>query len=973
MPERHAFQSQTDKNAHSQESRPACPETSLSLLSKEVTGQPLRSCTASSGSSQEHAGEVGKATTTGIVDGASSLAAGIVAGGATLVAARFGCGRLAMLATGAITGSVTKYKSKEAIESRFVKPQDRTLSNLDILLGGIDGASGFLGAQVEKAVGVGCAEVIARYKLGDMLYKQTLIAQGEKYLEEQVLARIVTTAFKTGAGGGVGTATSSLAHHTADAVEKRDGSQILPGVMHDTAYGVVFGSTVGATCSLLANRHEFIGKMLSYLPGQSSQKLTILHFNDLHSSLLGEHGFSRLANPLRQIKSAIERKGTTAFTLNLGDEYSGNFISNFTRGGQLENEAIAGLLPTASVPGNHCVDGYGIGRYLQITRDNKLPGGYRTLCANLDVTDPQLARLADRVVRPYLIEHIPPTNGSGNPVKVGIIGLTTKELETRDVNVKDPIETARLCVQELQAQGVDKIIVASHLGTQLDMELASQVKGLSAIIGGHSHDAMATPVWVKNGEHDVPIFQVGSQGKYLGELNLVWDQAGKVDRFRTSGNPHPIDSTIPEVQDIKAIIDRPFITYKDLCAVLLEDEARTLPKAKDPSGLYRLSEVLQIADQEPGFARGLSAGKDLFPLPAGTYYIDGMREKETALGSLIADGLLAGMNNHRLQAQLPPLDGFLLHSGGIRNGLPSGQEIRLSRLADLFCTGQCFNELTTATTTGATLKRILEFGVADMTGDNGLVSKSTVADAARQGQALDVFAQPDGSTYLHIPRLPTVKGIVQMVGKQEATEAADHSGNFLQVSGIKYDIDLTAQPGSRVSNIRIYDHDTSTYNPVDSTASYTFGTRLHPIDKWAANGLFLNDAGYNKTLSAVQAAGNMDTKEALKAAARIHLQAPDDLHLSQPQLTADYLNGKTQLPDSMFSQPPRRDLLGRPRLSGSAADSSCDRIRFQAGPRLNWSVNATVNSAAANLYRVPEAKSESQGEDCCQTEPEAAN
>src|SRR4029434_588265 len=70
----------------------------------------------------------------------------------------------------------------------------------------------------------------------------------------------------------------------------------------------------------------------------------------------------------------------------------------------------------------------------------------------------------------------------------------------------DPVQAAEKYIGELHGQGVDKVVVLSHMGLSQDIERAKRVKGISAIVGGHSHDFEVVPRWVRQGSDKRGIF-----------------------------------------------------------------------------------------------------------------------------------------------------------------------------------------------------------------------------------------------------------------------------------------------------------------------------------------------------------------------------------------------------------------------------------------------------------------------------------
>ena len=76
--------------------------------------------------------------------------------------------------------------------------------------------------------------------------------------------------------------------------------------------------------------------------------------------------------------------------------------------------------------------------------------------------------------------------------KIGIVGLVNEETPSLASPAKEavfgPAETA-LCeaVASLRAQGVNIIIALTHLGLNVDCELAGRVDGVDVFVGGHTH------------------------------------------------------------------------------------------------------------------------------------------------------------------------------------------------------------------------------------------------------------------------------------------------------------------------------------------------------------------------------------------------------------------------------------------------------------------------------------------------------
>src|SRR3989440_7043842 len=93
------------------------------------------------------------------------------------------------------------------------------------------------------------------------------------------------------------------------------------------------------------------------------------------------------------------------------------------------------------------------------------------------------------------------------------------------------IQEARLqkLIDEARAKGASAVVLLSHNGMDVDLKLASRVRGLDAILGGHTHDAVPAPVRVGG----TLVTSAGCSGKFLAVLDLQVGALGGTDyRYR---------------------------------------------------------------------------------------------------------------------------------------------------------------------------------------------------------------------------------------------------------------------------------------------------------------------------------------------------------------------------------------------------------------------------------------------------------
>lgn len=134
--------------------------------------------------------------------------------------------------------------------------------------------------------------------------------------------------------------------------------------------------------------------------------------------------------------------------------------------------------------------------------------------------------------------------------KIGLIGTTPVDLLDRathpdyhkDCSAYDLEKTTEYVqaeISKLQNQGVNKIILLSHLGLERDREVGKNTNGIDVIIGGHTHELLngikegENLIYSKTGE-PVIITEAGKDGKHFGELNLVFDKEGIITKAQNN-------------------------------------------------------------------------------------------------------------------------------------------------------------------------------------------------------------------------------------------------------------------------------------------------------------------------------------------------------------------------------------------------------------------------------------------------------
>lgn len=214
----------------------------------------------------------------------------------------------------------------------------------------------------------------------------------------------------------------------------------------------------------------------------------------------GAAAFSGLLKSMRQ-------KDMRTLILDAGDQFTGQPISSLTKG-KSQIKLLKKLKVDAFVPGNHEFD-YGWKSLVEVTKKVK----FDILLANVLRTKDN-----STLFQPHIVYYL-------DGLSVAIIGLIYQDFTESVIHegvvgleVTDPIVVARQFVETFK-DSVDLLIALSHSGWEQDSIMASKVRGLNLIIGGHSHTVLPKPRIINT----VMIAHAGSKGMYLGHLNMEID------------------------------------------------------------------------------------------------------------------------------------------------------------------------------------------------------------------------------------------------------------------------------------------------------------------------------------------------------------------------------------------------------------------------------------------------------------------
>ena len=291
-------------------------------------------------------------------------------------------------------------------------------------------------------------------------------------------------------------------------------AQLVPTYYREPSVNLGAGSQQGKTPHLVGER--FL-KANGIAPGSpQAHAFTSLNFDQAARTYGKIGGFAHLAALVKRLKAS--RPG--ALLLDGGDTWQGSATALWTRG---QDMVDASLLMGVDIMTSHWEMTLGAERVLEIVNQdfkNKLS----FLAQNIKTTD-----FEDPVFEAYQIRVM-------NGVPVAIIGqsfpytpIANPRYMVPDWTFGIQEENMQKTVNEVRARGAQVVVVLSHNGMDVDLKMATRLSGIDVILGGHTHDAVPTPVQVRNRSGSTWVTNAGSNGKFLAVLDFEVKSARIVD------------------------------------------------------------------------------------------------------------------------------------------------------------------------------------------------------------------------------------------------------------------------------------------------------------------------------------------------------------------------------------------------------------------------------------------------------------
>jgi 5'-nucleotidase / UDP-sugar diphosphatase len=415
--------------------------------------------------------------------------------------------------------------------------------------------------------------------------------------------------------------------------------------------------------------------MLSSSAAFADFELNILHINDFHSRIEAINKYDSTCSTKEQaenacfggiarVKAAIDEAraklaGKNVLTLDAGDQFQGSLFYTTYKSAPVA-DFMNGIGFDAMEIGNHEFDD-GPEELLKFINALKFPMiSGNTIAASDSIVAGKY--------QPYVVKDF----GTEKVAIVGVLAADSGETSSPGDKISfiDPIEYLKKIVPEIEAKGINKIVLLSHVGYTEDQRIAAAVDGIDVIVGAHSHTYLSStdpkavgpyPTLVKSPAGvEVPIVTAYAYSKYLGELKVTFDDNGVVKS--EEGAPKLLDSSVT-----------PDAAY----AAKVAELAKPLEEVKQ-----------KVVGETTGVLEGGSSA---------------CRNRECSMGDLIADAMLDHTKNQGITIAVQ-------NGGGVRASINAGKVT----MGDVLTVLPFQNSVATFQLKGSDLLASLENGVSQI-------------------------------------------------------------------------------------------------------------------------------------------------------------------------------------------------------------------------------------------------------------------
>ena len=376
-------------------------------------------------------------------------------------------------------------------------------------------------------------------------------------------------------------------------------AQLQPIYFREPSVNLGFGSQFGQPPHLVGE--HFLKHFGIPAGSRDAHAFTYLDFAQAAQTFGKVGGFAHLSTLIKRIKA----DRPDAVLLDGGDTWQGSGTALWTNG---QDMVDASLALGVDVMTAHWEMTLGQDRVKEIV-EKDFNGKVSFLAQNIKTND-----FGDPVFDAYVMRQM-------NGVPVAIIGqafpytpIANPRYMMPDWTFGIDEENMQKTVDQAREKGAQVVVVLSHNGMDVDLKMASRVRGIDAILGGHTHDGMPAPTQVANPGGVTLVTNAGSNSKYLGVLDFDVKQ-GKVSDFRYKLLP-VFSDLLPADPVMSQLIDKVRAPYESKLAEKLAVTEGLLYRRGNFNGSFDqliLDALMQVKDAQIAFSPGFRWGTSLLP------------------------------------------------------------------------------------------------------------------------------------------------------------------------------------------------------------------------------------------------------------------------------------------------------------------------------------------------------------------------
>ncbi len=376
-------------------------------------------------------------------------------------------------------------------------------------------------------------------------------------------------------------------------------AQLKPIYFREPSVNLGFGSQFGQAPHLVGE--QFLKHFGIAAGSRDAHAFTYLDFDHAAKTYGKVGGFAHLSTLVKKMKAS--RPG--ALLLDGGDTWQGSGTSLWTNGQDMVDACLALGVDIMTAHWEMTLGQDRVKEIVEKDFNNKIT----FLAQNIKTTD-----FGDQVFEPYVIRQM-------NGVPVAIIGqafpytpIANPRYMIPDWTFGIEEENMQKVVDEARAKGAQVVVVLSHNGMDVDLKMASRVRGIDAIMGGHTHDGMPAPTKVKNPGGITLVTNAGSNSKYLGVLDFEV-KSGKVSDFRYKLLP-VFSDLLPADSGMNQLIDKIRAPYESKLSENLAVTEGLLYRRGNFNGSFDqliLDGLMQMKGAQIAFSPGFRWGTSLLP------------------------------------------------------------------------------------------------------------------------------------------------------------------------------------------------------------------------------------------------------------------------------------------------------------------------------------------------------------------------